>query len=314
MPSSATITAFYNFAANTKARASYVNNNFSTFRGHIIAIDPNTATAATTETYDLGSTEYRWRTGYFREVDFKSNTSTGQALQIVGDTAAGQNAFLMKTAGNIRARIGGGNNYVDLDTTTSQFDFRSNGTTLASMNVNKWVSNIPTSTGQWDFLLNGVTLTSLKTNGLERSIVKTPTLFQVGLNTSGSQNVDTISSIIFTLSVTSNGHPMLIGVNLIEDTTTSYVALINTTVANSVGRLTLYRDGTGASNIISYKSFVQAAKDTSTAQDIYQMVSPIFYDNSLTSGGHTYYLYGIVVGAGKFFFNTYAKLQASEIL
>lgn len=88
MPSSATITAFYSFSANTKARANQVNNNFSAYRGHIIAIDPNTATAATTETYDLGSTEYRWRTGYFREVDFKSNTSTGNTVVIKGSDGA----------------------------------------------------------------------------------------------------------------------------------------------------------------------------------------------------------------------------------
>lgn len=106
MPSTATITAFYTFAANTKARANYVNTNFSNYRGHIVAIDPNTATAAATETYDLGSTEYRWRTGYFREVDFKSNTTTGQALQIVGDTAAGSGAFNFHVGSTLPAQIG----------------------------------------------------------------------------------------------------------------------------------------------------------------------------------------------------------------
>jgi len=106
MPSTATITSFYIFAANTKARANYVNTNYSNYRGHIIAIDPNTATAAATETYDLGSTEYRWRTGYFREVDFKSNTSTGQALQIVGDTAAGSGAFNFHVGSTLSAQIG----------------------------------------------------------------------------------------------------------------------------------------------------------------------------------------------------------------
>lgn len=92
MPSTATITAHYTFSANTKARASQVNVNFNNYRGHIVAIDPNTATSIN-ETYDLGSTEYRWRTGYFRDIDLKSNTTTGQALSIIGDTAAGNGAF-----------------------------------------------------------------------------------------------------------------------------------------------------------------------------------------------------------------------------
>lgn len=63
MPSTATITAFYNFTANTKARASQVNTNFDTFRGHILPVSPTTATAIN-NTYDLGSSEYRWRNLY----------------------------------------------------------------------------------------------------------------------------------------------------------------------------------------------------------------------------------------------------------
>lgn len=63
MPSSATITAFYNFSANTKARASQVNANFDVFRGHVIPVHVSTATSAD-NTYDLGSSEYRWRNGY----------------------------------------------------------------------------------------------------------------------------------------------------------------------------------------------------------------------------------------------------------
>jgi len=75
MPSSATITAFYEFAANTKARASEVNSNFSVFRGHLIPIEPLTI-AASNITHDVGSDEHRWRTGYFKYMDFDRNTST----------------------------------------------------------------------------------------------------------------------------------------------------------------------------------------------------------------------------------------------
>jgi hypothetical protein len=63
MPSSATITAFYNFTANTKARASQVNNNYDVFRGHLIPVEVSTATSAN-NTYDLGSSDYYWRNAY----------------------------------------------------------------------------------------------------------------------------------------------------------------------------------------------------------------------------------------------------------
>lgn len=75
MPSSATITAFYTFVADTKARASEANNNFSMFRGHIIPIEPLTATSADI-TYDLGSREHSWRVGYVQSLQLRGATST----------------------------------------------------------------------------------------------------------------------------------------------------------------------------------------------------------------------------------------------
>jgi hypothetical protein len=96
VPSSATITAFYEFSAGAKARATQVNFNFSLFRGHVIPIEPLTATSANI-TYDLGSTEYRWRNTYTKEVylgqtstagRLYNETTTGGALAIsVGGTA-----------------------------------------------------------------------------------------------------------------------------------------------------------------------------------------------------------------------------------
>lgn len=79
MPSSATITTFYTFTANTKARASQVNANFDIFRGHILPVSPNTQTAIN-NTYDLGSSEYRWRTLYLP-------TSAGTITASAGDWA-----------------------------------------------------------------------------------------------------------------------------------------------------------------------------------------------------------------------------------
>jgi len=60
MPSTATITAFNSFSAKTLIRSAQVNTNFSNFRGHIIPIDPNTATSSDA-TYDLGASDARWK-------------------------------------------------------------------------------------------------------------------------------------------------------------------------------------------------------------------------------------------------------------
>jgi hypothetical protein len=86
MPVNATITSFYSFTANTKARASQVNTNFSNFRGHILPTDPNTATAIN-NTYDLGSNEYKWRNSYIENM-FIGYTSTGWSM-IDSTTAVG---------------------------------------------------------------------------------------------------------------------------------------------------------------------------------------------------------------------------------
>ena len=75
MPSTATITTFYSFMANTKARASHVNNNFDVFRGHIIPISTDTQTASD-GSYDLGSVDYRWRSLYSQQVNLEGLTTT----------------------------------------------------------------------------------------------------------------------------------------------------------------------------------------------------------------------------------------------
>lgn len=62
MPS--TITAYNTFVALTKIKSSEVNANFSNHRGDLIPIHETTATAGTTGTYNLGTSEYTWLAGY----------------------------------------------------------------------------------------------------------------------------------------------------------------------------------------------------------------------------------------------------------
>ncbi len=98
MPSSATITAFYNFTAATRAKSSEVNTNFGNFRGHIIPIDPNTSTAAASNTYDVGAATHRWRTSYVASVDFLQATTT-VATTIEGDASLTTGGLKVKVAG-----------------------------------------------------------------------------------------------------------------------------------------------------------------------------------------------------------------------
>ena len=81
MPSIATITSFYNFTALTVIRSAQVNTNFDTFRGHIIAVDPSTATSAATMTYDLGSNDHAWRNIYAKGLHVYGDT-VGQLHQL----------------------------------------------------------------------------------------------------------------------------------------------------------------------------------------------------------------------------------------
>lgn len=83
MPSSATITAFYTFAAGQRPRVGQVNSNFANLRGHLISIDPNSATASISGLYDLGSTEYRWRTAYVSKLDVSVTSTAALTLEAV---------------------------------------------------------------------------------------------------------------------------------------------------------------------------------------------------------------------------------------
>lgn len=74
MPSSSTITSWNVFSPDTLIESAKVNSNFDVFRGHIIPVNPNTS-AASDNTYDLGSADYRWRNIYAQNIIFASATS-----------------------------------------------------------------------------------------------------------------------------------------------------------------------------------------------------------------------------------------------
>ena len=109
MPATDTITAFYVFSADTVIKSAYVNNNFDLHRGHIIPIDPNTSTAAATQTYDLGSDGYRWRRVYGKVWPGMVSTTGSMTIDILHDvvlmdpTAGTLTASFFAVAGNTGA-------------------------------------------------------------------------------------------------------------------------------------------------------------------------------------------------------------------
>jgi hypothetical protein len=103
MPITATITAFYSFASSGRARASYFNANFSSFRGNYLSIDPFTQ-SATDLTYSIGSEEHRWNSLYLKDIDLAPSTST-TSLVITGDTTATLGAFKFNIEGTESFRI-----------------------------------------------------------------------------------------------------------------------------------------------------------------------------------------------------------------
>lgn len=121
MPSSNTITSFYTFVADTKARAAEVNNNFNVFRGNIIPVHVSTQTSAD-QTYDLGSLDYRWKDFYTKTINLTGATTTGQ-LEILNDTATVSGAFDFQIGGSSYFKIStsgfSGNNATPMGQTTT---------------------------------------------------------------------------------------------------------------------------------------------------------------------------------------------------
>ena len=75
MPSSNTITAFYEFTAGTKARSSEVNSNFSVYRGNLLPVNTDTASSSDL-THNLGSDTHRWNDIYGGGINLAGATST----------------------------------------------------------------------------------------------------------------------------------------------------------------------------------------------------------------------------------------------
>jgi len=164
MPSTATITTFHVFTANTKAKASEVNTNYDNLRGHLVPTNVNTASSANL-TWDVGSETKRWNVGYFGSIDVDGATTTNNAVFNSNATTAG--AATIELGGDTLAAFGrtGISLYGDTNA-TSRWDVSPNRAELINTSGNTSASF---RDGAADILNNGSTVASTDSNGWTRN-------------------------------------------------------------------------------------------------------------------------------------------------
>ncbi len=82
----ATISAYHTFLANTRAKASEGNRNFSNHRGTALPISEDTATASD-NAHDLGSSDHRWRNGYIGTQLLFTDAATSPSAPLTGTSS-----------------------------------------------------------------------------------------------------------------------------------------------------------------------------------------------------------------------------------
>jgi len=90
-----TITTYNVFVADTKARATEVNTNFSNYRGDLLPINTDTASASN-NVHNIGSLDHVWNQAFITQIQLRPFT-TGATLKIAGAAAetAGAMNFLI---------------------------------------------------------------------------------------------------------------------------------------------------------------------------------------------------------------------------
>jgi len=183
-----TITSYTTFVAGTKARASEVNANFSNYRGTLVPINSDTASASD-KTHDLGQPSHSWKDFYTQKV-YVSDTTTGQSSYLGSDTA-GNMHFSTPSIDGYKFNYDA--------TTTEGLRFESNAPRIHGTGIGKVVWSDPgTSTWTTNFTNTSITFSSLSIELKGESVVKGG-LRPGRLNSSGS------SFVAFDVSPASNG-------------------------------------------------------------------------------------------------------------
>lgn len=179
-----TITTYNTFSGGTKARATQVNQNFNNYRGTLLPINEDSASAST-NTHDLGSADHRWNDVYANTINLRGATSTVD-FKVVPDTSV--------TAGSVNLLLGG--------TTVGAFGptgFDGAFLQTASVSYSSIQNGGGTSTAQWSFSATGVTLQTIAASVLSITSYGRPVLISVqGDDTSSAMAIfpDTTATAI----------------------------------------------------------------------------------------------------------------------
>jgi len=92
-----TITSFYTFTPDTKARSTEVNTNFNNYRGSILPVNTDTQTASD-NTHDLGVSDHRWANAYITNNIYMGTASSHYIKMSSG-------VFEIVTNGVLRVKI-----------------------------------------------------------------------------------------------------------------------------------------------------------------------------------------------------------------
>lgn len=251
MPSTSTITGYNVFSSGTLIRSAAVNTNFSVYRGHLIAVDPDTATLSDL-TYDLGSTGYRWKRAHVQEYVFShhSTPSAPIAGQVkvyfksdgnpyylnASGTEAGFGGFAspLTTKGDLHGYTSTGDARVPVGTNGHVLTADSSATAGVSWKPASVTLAITTVTGTYTATGNEDVILADSSNGAYTIYLATAT------GNSGKQCA--IKKITSDLNAISLGG---IGSETVDDTTVSSVNTLGETLwcfSNNANWMRLYRD------------------------------------------------------------------------
>jgi len=300
MPSSATITSFFTFTQNTRAKASEVNTNYSNFRGHLIPIEPLTATSSN-QTYDLGSSEHQWRNTYTKTLNIAGSTTTGSIVMTA--STSGATTILETQIDSTRSMLvyKAGQQFFVEGSEVARFDTL--GATFPGITATSYVSfrNLGTTDGGFKIANAGGSIMEGNSNGVSRAYLANSNLVTTGTGTTSTSLV--MRSFVYDSSVYATT-AALAGSTLSISAVTGRIYVIGITGDTNTGgylrateilgsattpsaRFGICRDT--ITSVVGYVDVIGPAASTAKGQ-----IGPgiLVFDQNATTGTNNYFLYG----------------------